>query len=54
MYLGSQSNFQTKIREQTNVSHDAAAELERLMTEWGSARLFIGANSHYKTLTQTI
>ena len=54
LYLGSQNNFQTKIREQTNISHDAAAELERLMSEWGSARLFIGANSHYKTLTQTI
>jgi predicted transposase YbfD/YdcC len=54
MYLGSQGDFQHKIREKTNISHDGALELERLMNDWGSTRLFIGANSHYKTLTQTI
>lgn len=54
MYLGSQGNFQNKIREKTNISHDGAVELERLMNEWGSTRLFIGANSHYKILTQII
>ncbi len=54
IYLGSQDNFQEKIREKTNISHDGALELDRLMNEWSSARLFIGANSHYKTLTQII
>jgi len=54
MYLGSQGNFQYKIREKTNISHDGAFELDRLMNEWSSARLFIGANSYNKTLTQTI
>jgi hypothetical protein len=37
-----------------NISDSGAFELDRLMNEWGSARLFIGANSPYKTLTQTI
>ena len=54
MYLGAQGDFQHKIRDKTHISHEGAMELERLMHEWGSARLFIGANSHYKTLTQTI
>ena len=53
-YLAAQGDFQRKIREKTQISHDAAIELERLMNEWGSARLFIGAQSHLKTLTQTI
>ncbi|CAF3528128.1 unnamed protein product [Rotaria sp. Silwood1] len=54
IYLDSQGNFQHKIREKTNISHDGAFELDRLMNEWGSARLFIGANNHYKTLSQVI
>ncbi len=54
IYLGSQGNFPHKIREKTNISNDGAFELDRLMNEWSSARLFIGANSHYKTLTQRI
>lgn len=54
LYLGSQGDFQHQIREKTHISETAAVELERLLNEWGSARLFIGANSHYKTLTQTI
>ncbi len=54
IYLDSQSNFPQKIREKTNISHDGALKLDRLMNEWGSARLFIGANSPYKTLIQTI
>lgn len=54
IYLDSQNNFQNKIREKTNITHDAALELDRLMNEWGSVRLFIGANSYYKTLSQVI
>ncbi|CAF1235413.1 unnamed protein product [Rotaria sordida] len=54
VYLDSQGNFQHKIREKTNISHDGAIELDRLMNEWSSARLFIGTNSHYKTLSQAI
>ncbi|CAF2520933.1 unnamed protein product [Rotaria sp. Silwood2] len=54
IYLDSQGNFQHKIREKTNISHDSAVELDRLMNEWGSARLFIGANSPYKTLSQNV
>ncbi len=54
IYLGSQGDFQHKIREKINISNDGALELDRLMNEWSSARLFIGANSYYKTLTQKI
>lgn len=54
MYLSSKGNFQKKIREKTNISDDGALELDHLMNKWGSTRLFIGANSHYKELTQTI
>lgn len=54
MYLSSKGNFQNKIREKTNISDDGALELDHLMNKWGSTRLFIGANSHYKELTQTI
>lgn len=53
-YLAAQGDFQRKIREKTQISNDAAAELERLMDEWGSARLFIGAQSNSKSLSQTI
>lgn len=53
-YIGSQGQFVQKIREKTDMSHDGALELDRLMNEWSSKRLFIGANSHYKTLTQKI
>lgn len=54
IYLGSQGDFVRKIREKTDISHEGAFELDRLMNEWSSTRLFIGANSHYKTLTQKI
>ena len=54
IYLGAQGNFVGEIREKTNISHEGALELDRLMNEWSSTRLFIGANSHYKTLTQKI
>lgn len=53
-YLGSQGNFQRKIHEKTQISTDGASELDRLLSEWGSARLFIGTNNPYKTLTQKI
>jgi hypothetical protein len=54
LYLGSQGDFQHRLQEKTHISQTAAIELERLLNEWGSARLFIGANSHFKTLIQTI
>ncbi|CAM4860084.1 unnamed protein product [Rotaria socialis] len=54
IYLDSQNNFEHKIREKTNISHNGASELNHLMNEWGSVRLFIGANSHHKTLSQAI
>lgn len=54
VYLESQSNFQYKIREKTNISDDGALELDRLMNKWSSTRLFIGANSYCKSLSQTI
>ncbi|CAF1375563.1 unnamed protein product [Rotaria magnacalcarata] len=54
IYLDSQNNFEHKIREKTNISHNGASELNHLMNEWGSVRLFIGANSHYKALSQAI
>ena len=54
MYLGSQGHFQQKIREKTEISADGASELDHLMNEWGSARLFIGMHNPYKTLTQKI
>ena len=53
-YLNSKGNFQHVIRDKTNISYDSALELDRLMNEWSSTRLFIGSNSYYKTLSQRI
>lgn len=54
LYLGSQAHFPEKIQEKTQISSEGARELNRLMNEWSSARLFIGATSPTKTLIQTI
>ncbi|CAF1274421.1 unnamed protein product [Adineta ricciae] len=54
LYLASQAHFPKKIQEKTQISSDSAHELDRLMNEWSSARLFIGATSPTKTLIQTI
>ncbi|CAF1274795.1 unnamed protein product [Adineta ricciae] len=54
LYLASQAHFPEKIQEKTQISSDSARELDRLMNEWSSARLFIGATSPTKTLIQTI
>jgi hypothetical protein len=54
VYLASSGNFKRDMCEKTSISQAAAGELERLMNRWGETRLFIGARSQLKTLTQTI